>query len=99
MRRQSTRISQKKLAIPEASDNHPNRPPVLILIDVPFPSRLSRYTKAQKLANLMDEAEPDVLAYMTFPREHRTKLHSGVAPVSWMVTDLGEQGVAGSFRS
>jgi transposase-like protein len=24
----------------------------------------------------MDEAEQDVLAYMTFPREHRTKLHS-----------------------
>jgi transposase-like protein len=32
--------------------------------------------KAPKLANLMDDAEPDVLAYMTFPREHRTKLHS-----------------------
>jgi transposase-like protein len=29
-----------------------------------------------KLANLMDEAEPDVLAYMTFPAAHRTKLHS-----------------------
>ena len=25
---------------------------------------------------MMDEAEHDVLAYMTFPREHRTKLHS-----------------------
>jgi transposase-like protein len=24
----------------------------------------------------MDEAEPDVLAYMTFPRQHRSKLHS-----------------------
>ena len=24
----------------------------------------------------MDEAEIDVLAYMTFPKEHRTKLHS-----------------------
>ncbi|HSF77763.1 MAG TPA: IS256 family transposase [Steroidobacteraceae bacterium] len=32
--------------------------------------------KAPKLANLMDAAEPDVLAYMTFPKEHRTKLHS-----------------------
>ncbi len=32
--------------------------------------------KVPKLANLMDDAEPDVLAYMTFPREHRTKLHS-----------------------
>jgi len=24
----------------------------------------------------MDEAEPDVLAYMSFPKEHRAKLHS-----------------------
>ncbi len=24
----------------------------------------------------MDAAEPDVLAYMTFPKEHRAKLHS-----------------------
>jgi transposase-like protein len=32
--------------------------------------------KLPKLATLMDEAEPDVLAYMTFPREHRAKLHS-----------------------
>ena len=29
-----------------------------------------------KLAVLMDEAEHDVLAYMSFPREHRQKLHS-----------------------
>jgi putative transposase len=29
-----------------------------------------------KLATLMDEAEADVLAYMTFPAVHRTKLHS-----------------------
>ncbi len=32
--------------------------------------------KLSKLATLMDDAEPDVLAYMTFPREHRAKLHS-----------------------
>ena len=32
--------------------------------------------KVPKLAALMDEAETDVLAYMTFPKEHRTKLHS-----------------------
>ena len=32
--------------------------------------------KLPKLAALMDEAEPDVLAYMTFPTAHRTKLHS-----------------------
>ena len=32
--------------------------------------------KAPKLAALMDEAEHDVLAYMSFPREHRQKLHS-----------------------
>ena len=32
--------------------------------------------KVPKLAALMDEAEPDVLAYMTFPQQHRQKLHS-----------------------
>ena len=32
--------------------------------------------KVAKLATLMDEAEPDVLAYMTFPAQHRAKLHS-----------------------
>jgi putative transposase len=32
--------------------------------------------KLPKLAGLMDEAEPDVLAYMSFPAPHRTKLHS-----------------------
>ena len=32
--------------------------------------------KVPKLAAIMDEAEPDVLAYMTFPKEHRAKLHS-----------------------
>jgi transposase-like protein len=32
--------------------------------------------KLPKLAMLMDEAEEDVLAYMTFPAQHRSKLHS-----------------------
>ena len=32
--------------------------------------------KLPKLAALMDEAEPDVLAYMSFPAPHRVKLHS-----------------------
>jgi len=32
--------------------------------------------KVAKLAALMDEVEPDVLAYMTFPAAHRPKLHS-----------------------
>lgn len=32
--------------------------------------------KVPKLATLMDQAELDVLAYMSFPKEHRTKLHS-----------------------
>jgi len=32
--------------------------------------------KVPKLAVLMDEAETDVLAYMTFPAQHRAKLHS-----------------------
>jgi putative transposase len=32
--------------------------------------------KLPKLAVLMDEAEPDVLAYMNFLKDHRPKLHS-----------------------
>jgi len=32
--------------------------------------------KLPKLAALMDDAEADVLAYMSFPKEHRAKLHS-----------------------
>jgi hypothetical protein len=33
-------------------------------------------TKLPKLAGLLDEAEEDVLAYMSFPKEHRAKIHS-----------------------
>ena len=32
--------------------------------------------RVPKLAAMMDEAEPDVLAYMGFPAAHRLKLHS-----------------------
>ena len=32
--------------------------------------------KVPKLAALMDEAEPDVLAFMSFPKDHRVKIHS-----------------------
>ena len=32
--------------------------------------------KVPRLAQLMDDAEPDVLAYMSFPAAHRAKLHS-----------------------
>ncbi|WP_252094029.1 IS256 family transposase, partial [Rhizobium skierniewicense] len=32
--------------------------------------------KVPKLTNLMDSAEQDVLAYMTFPKQHWAKLHS-----------------------
>ena len=32
--------------------------------------------KLPKLASLLDDAETDVLAYMTFPAAHRSKLHS-----------------------
>lgn len=33
-------------------------------------------TRWPKLAELMDESEHDVLAYMAFPRQHRKKLRS-----------------------
>ncbi len=32
--------------------------------------------RVSKLATLMDDAEADVLAYMGFPTQHRTKIHS-----------------------
>ena len=32
--------------------------------------------KVPKLATLRDDAEHDVLAFMSFPKDHRTKLHS-----------------------
>ena len=32
--------------------------------------------KLPQLSSFLDEAETDVLAYMTFPVQHRTKLHS-----------------------
>nr|WP_245502109.1 transposase [Bradyrhizobium guangzhouense] len=38
--------------------------------------RRSAPPKLPKLAGFLDEAETDVLAYMTFPPQHRTKLHS-----------------------
>jgi len=32
--------------------------------------------KVPKLAALMDDAETDVLAFMSFPKDHRLKIHS-----------------------
>jgi transposase-like protein len=32
--------------------------------------------KVPKLAALMDDAEADVLAFMSFPKDHRPKIHS-----------------------
>ena len=34
------------------------------------------HPRFETLARLMDEAEPDVLTFMTFPRDHSTKIHS-----------------------
>ncbi len=36
----------------------------------------SAHNRLPKLAQAMEEAEDDVLAYMSFPKAHRTKLHS-----------------------
>ena len=52
--------------------------------------------KVPKLAAIMDQAEPDVLAYMTFPKEHRTKLHSARSQ-SAPAKGSGMQGVVVSF--
>ena len=44
--------------------------------------------KVPKLAALMDEAEDDVLAYMTFPKEHRQKLHSVTNPIERLHAEI-----------
>ena len=46
------------------------------------PCRRPAPPKVPKLAALMDEAEPDVLAYMIFPQQHRAKLHSTKRPAA-----------------
>ncbi len=38
--------------------------------------RRSDPTEGAEARAILDDAEPDVLAYMTFPKEHRAKLHS-----------------------
>jgi transposase-like protein len=43
--------------------------------------------RAPKLAALMDEAETDVLAYMTFPAAHRAKLHS-TNPIERLIGEI-----------
>ena len=43
--------------------------------------------RVPKLARLMDEAETDVLAYMTFPAAHRPKLHS-TNPIERLIGEI-----------
>ncbi len=53
--------------------------------------------KVPKLATIMDEAEHDVLAYMSFPREHRLRLHS-TNPVEHVNREIKRQSeVVGIF--
>ena len=47
--------------------------------------------KVPKLAAILDEAEPDVLAYMTFPREHR----AGLPPLKWSSLKYGFRAIGG----
>jgi putative transposase len=54
-------------------------------------------SKVPKLATIMDEAETDVLAYMTFPKEHRAKLHS-TNPIERLNGEIKRRtGVVGIF--
>ena len=49
--------------------------------------------KVPKLATIMDEAEPDVLAYIAFPKGHRAKLHS----TDFEKIGLGDYGKPGDY--
>jgi transposase-like protein len=50
-----------------------------------------------KLATIMDNAEEDVLAYMTFPKEHRAKLHS-TNPIERLIGEIKRRTkVVGTF--
>ena len=51
--------------------------------------------KVPKLAALMDEAETDVLAYMSFPIQHRAKLHS-TNPLERPIGEVNPVGIADS---
>ncbi len=55
--------------------------------------------RVPRLATLMDDAEHDVLAYMSFPKEHRAKLHS-TNPIERLNGEIKRRtDVAGIFRN
>lgn len=70
------------LAARDAASSRPSSPPPSPRTMRPLPvSNGARFTDqlrptVPKLAALMDTVETDVLAYMTFPTQHRAKLHS-----------------------
>jgi transposase-like protein len=43
--------------------------------------------KVAKLAALMDDAEADVLAFMSFPKDHRVKIHS-TNPIERLIGEI-----------
>jgi len=51
--------------------------------------------KVTRLATIMAEAEHDVLAYMSFPREHRLQLHS-TNPIERVNREIKRKRVAGA---
>jgi len=52
-----------------------------------------------KLAALMDASELDVLAYLAFPAQHRTKIHSTIPPERLNKEAKRQADAVGIFRN
>ena len=63
------------------------------------PCRRPAKRRWPKLAALMDASELDVLAYLAFPAQHRTKIHSTIPPERLNKEAKRQADAVGIFRN